>query len=103
LFIRTSNLLFIIYAQTFSTLVIFAKNNIELNIFGFDISPASFTSVSYFWILTLSPLLAKLYIWLNKNDYHFNTFDKFATAIFLCGLAFLILYFGCVSAGATAK
>ncbi|WP_158409059.1 peptide MFS transporter [Candidatus Francisella endociliophora] len=95
---------FIIYAQTFSTLVIFAKNNVVLSIFGFDISPASFTSVSYFWILTLSPILAKLYLYIHEKKYNFNTFDKFATSIFLCAIAFLILYFACITtAGADSK
>ena len=94
---------FIIYAQTFSTLVIFAKNNVNLNIFGFEISPASFTSVSYFWILALSPLLAKAYIGLDKKNIYVTTLDKYATAIFSCSLAFFVLYIACQHADITNK
>ena len=87
----------------FSTLVIFARNNINLTVFGFGISPASFTSLNPFWILVLSPILAKLYVFLNKRNIHSTTPDKYALAMFCCALAFFVLMVACWTAGADSK
>lgn len=86
---------FIVYIQMFSSLVTFAKHNLVLSVFGFGISPASIISLNPFWIIVLSPILAKLYLWLDHKKIYSNIFDKYALAMFLCAGAFFSLIIAC--------
>ena len=96
-------LFFIIYTQMFSTLIIFAQNNINLSILGFEISPASFTALNPFWILILSPILAKSYVWLDKRGIKSLTTDKYAIAMYCCAFAFFTLIVACYMSGSSYK
>jgi len=96
-------LFFIIYTQMFSTLIVFAKNNVRLSVLGFGLSPASFLALNPFWILVLSPILAKFYVFLNKRNIHSATGDKYALAMFCCALAFFGLIIACWTVSADSK
>ena len=85
---------FIVYTQMFTTIVLFAQHNVDLNIMGYTISPAALSMFNPMWILLLSPILAKVYMskFVSKNIF---IFDKFYIALGLCAIAFIILYFAC--------
>jgi proton-dependent oligopeptide transporter, POT family len=90
-----ATIFFIIYSQMFSTLVIFAKNNINLSLFGFKLSPATFCALNPIWIMLLSPLLSRFYVFQASKNAHSITTDKYAVAMFCCSLAFFVLLFAC--------
>ncbi|MED7819145.1 MULTISPECIES: peptide MFS transporter [unclassified Francisella] len=80
---------FIVYSQMFSTLVLFAKHNVSLNLIGFDVSPATYASLDSFWLIVLSPLLAILY---KKSVKHLSVPYKYSIGTVIAGIAPLSLY-----------
>ena len=86
---------FIVYNQMFSTLVLFAKHNVDLSLIGFKVSPASYSAVDSIWLILLSPILAILYAKFKKNK-SLNVPNKYVFGTFISGIAFISLYIICL-------
>lgn len=84
---------FILYQQMPTSLNLFAVNNVIPEVFGVRLEPQSFQALNPFWIIVLSPLLAKLYLVLNKNKINFSIPYKFSVGMLFCGIGFVSLYF----------
>ncbi|WP_231138692.1 POT-type proton-dependent oligopeptide transporter [Francisella orientalis] len=80
---------FIIYNQMFSTLVLFANHNVNINLIGFNVSPATYAALDSFWLVVLSPILAILY---KKSVSHLSIPYKYSIGTVIAGLAPLTLY-----------
>lgn len=80
---------FIIYNQMNSTLVLFAKNNSNLQLFGLSILPAQYQILNPILIILLGTQLPKFY----QRFPHFTIPYQFAAGTALAGAALLLLAF----------
>lgn len=80
---------FIIYNQMNSTLVLFAKSNSNLNLFGFTILPAQYQILNPLLIIVLGSQLPRFY----RLFPRFTIPYQFAAGTLLSGLALLIMAF----------
>jgi len=85
---------FVIYNQMNTTLVLFAKNNSDLHLLNFVISPAQYQMLNPILIIALGLKLPLFY----KKFPSFSIPFQFATGTLLAGLALLILAYACVHA-----
>ncbi len=89
-----SVLFWALFEQAGSSLNLFADRAVNRNFFGWEIPASMFQSLNSFFIFTLAPLFAWLWIWLARRHWEPSTPVKFAMGIFLVGLGFLALVFG---------
>lgn len=82
---------FVLYNQMNTTLVLFAKNNSDLNFLGFHVSPAHYQMINPAMIIGLSLGLPKFY----ERFRHFTIPFQFASGTILGGVALLLMYFAC--------
>jgi proton-dependent oligopeptide transporter, POT family len=82
---------FIVYNQMFSTLTLFAKHNMNLDLFGITVTPATFAALDALWLIALSPIFAKLYMSMNKRNIHLEIPFKYAIGTAISGIAFIVL------------
>ncbi|MCF6764594.1 oligopeptide:H+ symporter [Thiotrichales bacterium 19S3-7] len=82
----------ILYEQMQTSINFFAINNVKHTLLGFNVEAQSFQALNPFWIILLSPILSYFYIWLKKKNIIYNIYNKFASGMLLCGLAFIVLY-----------
>lgn len=85
---------FIIYNQMNSTLVLFALNNSNHNLFGLTISPAHYQMLNPMLILLIGSQLPRFYRWFPR----FTIPYQFASGTLLASLALLIMTFAAVRA-----
>lgn len=86
-------LFFVLYQQMPTSLNLFAVNNVIPTLFGISIDPQSFQALNPLWIVSLSPVLAYCYSWLNQKKTFLAIPYKFAFGMTMCSLSFLSLYF----------
>ena len=89
LLIAEAILYFTVYNQMFSTLILFAKHNLVLKIFNFDVLPSTFTSMNAFWLILISPILASIYARKKKNNS--SIAFKFSIGTIISGISFIFL------------
>lgn len=80
-----------LYMQTFLSLTLFIERNVNRHVFSWVIPTAMFQSINPLFIILLSPILAKLWLYLAKHKKDFSTPSKFALGILLIGLGFISL------------
>jgi POT family proton-dependent oligopeptide transporter len=80
---------FVIYNQMHSTLILFAQNNSDHNLFGLTVSPAHYQILNPLLILAIGSQLPHFYKWAPS----FTIPYQFAAGIFLSGIALLLLTF----------
>ncbi len=84
---------FTLYQQMPTSINLFAVNNANASLLGVSLDPQSFQVLNPLWIVMLSPMLAMLYIRLNRKKVSFPIPYKFAAGMTFCGLSFMLLYF----------
>ena len=83
-----------LYNQTFSSLMLFADRNMNMNFLGFKIN-AEFTQFfNPFFIILLSPVLSRFWIKAAKKSKNPSTPMKFALGVLFIALGFLLLAVG---------
>lgn len=83
-----------LYNQTFSSLMLFANRNMDMNFLGFKIN-AEFTQFfNPFFIVILSPMLSKFWIRAARKNTTLSTPMKFALGVLFVALGFLLLAAG---------
>lgn len=85
---------FVIYNQMNTTLILFAKNNSNLAMLGFKVSPAHYQILNPLLIIGLSFVMPKFYERYQKFSIPF----QFAAGTMLAGLALLVMYLSCLFA-----
>ena len=83
---------FVLYQQMPTSINLFAVSNVQPSLLGISLNPQSFQALNPFWIIVLSPILARGYGILQQKNINFAIPYKFATGMILCGLSFLVLY-----------
>ncbi len=79
------------YSQMYTSLMLFASRNMDKQIFGLPID-AEFTQFfNPFFIIALSPVLSKLWIWLGRRRASPATPMKFSIGVLSLAFAFLFL------------
>ncbi|MBI2785876.1 MAG: IraAB, partial [Legionella longbeachae] len=80
---------FVIYNQMNSTLILFAENNSDHNLFGLTVSPAHYQILNPLLILAIGSQLPRFY----KIFPRFTIPYQFAAGTFLAGAALLVMSF----------
>lgn len=78
---------FVIFNQMNSTLVLFAQNNSNHDLFGLTVSPAHYQMLNPLLILAIGSQLPRFYKWVPR----FTIPYQFAAGVFLSGVALLVL------------
>jgi POT family proton-dependent oligopeptide transporter len=82
--------------QGSTILAVYADTRTNLNIFGFQISPAFFQSFNPLFIITMAPVFA--WLWMKLGDRQPNIPQKFSLGLLFAGLSFIVIllpgYFG---------
>jgi POT family proton-dependent oligopeptide transporter len=90
LFIFTT-LFWAAFEQAGSSLNLFADRLTRNSILGFDFPSTWFQSVNSLFIITLAPVFAWLWLWLNRRKAEPSSPAKFAYGLVFVGLGFLLL------------
>ena len=91
------------FEQAGSTLNLFADRLTRNSLFGFEWPSTWWQSVNAIFIITLAPVFASLWIWLNRVGKEPSTPVKFGLGLLLVGLGFLILVVPAMSLDGAAE
>jgi POT family proton-dependent oligopeptide transporter len=90
-----------LFEQAGSSLNLFTGRLVDRTIFGWSVPAPVFQSLNAMFIVMFAPLLAWLWISLDKRNLNPSTPVKFAMGVFLAGLGFLSLVAGMKTSGET--
>jgi POT family proton-dependent oligopeptide transporter len=79
------------FEQAGGTFSLFAKNNTDRMIFGWEMPATWFQNVNSFAILLFASLFSIMWIWLDKKGWNPRTPIKFALGFFLGAIAFFVM------------
>ncbi len=83
-----------IYEQSGGSLSLFAKDNLNSNLLGFNIDPNVVNNSSNtFFVIVLSPIIGLLWLWLAKKKLEPNTLIKFGIGFLFLSASFFIFYY----------
>jgi len=99
--ISTNVLFWGLFEQAGSSLNIFTDEHVDRNLFGWEVPASMFQSINAFYIMTLGPVFAGVWVWLSKKGWEPSAPMKFALALLQLGLGFLVLVFGASGGGMT--
>lgn len=98
-----SILFWMAYNQGYSSMALFAKNYTDRRIFGWDMPPSWILSSEAFFLIVLTPFLARLYRALEKRDLNPNPSLKTAFSLCFIALCFSVMMLGSHSILPSAK
>ncbi len=81
------------FEQAGGTFSLFAANNTDRTILGFDIAASTFQSINALFIIGFAPLVAMAWVFLGKMNKEPNVPLKFSLALAFVGLGFIVMYF----------
>jgi POT family proton-dependent oligopeptide transporter len=91
------------FEQAGSSLNLFARDNTDRSLFGWEFPAGWFQSVNALMIVTLAPVFAWFWIYLAKKHKEPSAPGKFAIGLFFVGLGFVVMIGGAtLSAGGAA-
>ena len=79
------------FEQAGSSLTLFAQYQTDRNLLGFEIPTGYFQSLNPLFIITLAPLISIFWDYLRGKSKEPSSVEKFAIALFLISLSFLLL------------
>ncbi|KUJ51225.1 peptide MFS transporter [Chryseobacterium sp. JAH] len=83
-----------IYEQSGGSLSLFAKDNLNHNLLGFNIDPNVVNNSSNtLFVIVLSPIIGLLWLWLAKKKLEPNTLIKFGIGFLFLSASFYIFYY----------
>ena len=88
-----------LFEQAGSSLTLFTSRLVDTEIFGWDVPTPVFQSLNAGFIFIFAPMVAWLWIWLNKRGWEPSTPVKFAFGVFGAGIGYLALVAGMNSTG----
>jgi POT family proton-dependent oligopeptide transporter len=84
---------FIAFEQAGSSLTLFAEKAVDRNWLGFEIPVSYFQSINPFFVITLAPFFAWLWVKLAKMKREPSMMTKMSGGLAVAGLGYLIIYF----------
>ncbi len=103
LLIPASILFWAFFEQTGSSIALFAKRTVDLQLLGMTVAPAQIQSINPMLIFFLAPIFAVLWVWLSKRGWDPSLPTKFALALLQMGLGFYMFYLGIEAAAEGQK
>ena len=94
LLILIGMIFFVFYFQLFISILLFIDRCVQHKINTFYISTPIFLALNPFWIIVLSPLLVKLYNFLEQRNKNPRITTKFVFGLLLTSMCFLVLTIG---------
>ncbi len=88
-----------LFEQAGSSLTLFTDRLVDKTIFGMSVPTPVFQSLNAGFIFIFAPIIAWLWIWLEKRHLNPSTPVKFAMGVFMAGLGFLALVAGMKASG----
>lgn len=82
------------FEQAGGTFNLFAEQNTNRNIFGYEVAASNFQSINAIFIVIFAPILSALWISLAKKNLNPRTPIKFSFGLLLLGLGFLVIAAG---------
>ncbi len=86
------------FEQAGSSMNVFADQNTNRTIFGYEFPSTWYQSVNALTIVLCAPLFSILWVWLEKRNANPSTPMKFAFGLWLLGLSFIAMVFGSMEA-----
>ncbi len=90
-----------LFEQAGSSLTLFTDRLVDRSMFGISVPTPVFQSLNAGFIFIFAPIMAWLWIWLEKRHLNPSTPVKFAMGVFMAGLGFLALVAGMKAGGNT--
>lgn len=84
---------FTLYQQMPMSLNLFAVHNVRATLLSLHLDPQSFQALNAIWIVSMSPVMAGLYVRLHHHGISFPIPYKFALGMTCCGIGFFLLFF----------
>jgi proton-dependent oligopeptide transporter, POT family len=81
------------FEQAPTSLNLFARDFTDRTVFGWEVPTLWMQSANSFFVITLAPVFAAVWIWLGKRNRDPSSPAKFAFGLFFAGLGFLIMMF----------
>jgi POT family proton-dependent oligopeptide transporter len=97
--IALSPLFWALFEQSGSSLNIFTDERVDRHLFGWEMPASWFLAINSFWIITLAPVFAALWVWLGKRGMEPSAPLKFALGMVQVGLGFIVLVYGAARGG----
>ncbi len=82
---------FLLYFQIFTSITLYIERVISHRLLGMFIPTPVYLSLNAFWVITLSPILATTYLYLNKRHRDLPVTIKFSLGLLFTSLSFFIL------------
>lgn len=86
-----------LFEQAGSSLNVYTKEAVDRVVFGWEVPASMFQSTNSFFIITLGPIFAWLWLWLSRRGLEPSTPAKFGLGLIQVGLGFLVLVAGVAS------
>ncbi|MCR5662611.1 MAG: peptide MFS transporter [bacterium] len=80
------------FEQAGGTMTLFADQNTDRNLFGWEIPSSWFQSINPFVIVAFAPLFSMLWFHWDQSKYRLSTPLKMALGLFMLGLGFVIMF-----------
>lgn len=91
-----------LFEQAGSSLNVYTDEQVNRVIFGWEVPASMFQSLNSAYIITLAPMFAAAWLWLNRKGLEPSTPAKFGIGIILLGAGFLVLVAGVLASGSDA-
>lgn len=82
------------FEQAGGTMTLFAEEETDRMLFGFEVPASYFQSINPIFIVLLAPLFSSMWYKIDTSKYRFSILYKMVIALILLGLGFTLLYFG---------
>jgi POT family proton-dependent oligopeptide transporter len=79
------------FEQAPTSLNLFAQDFTDRNLFGWEVPILWLQSVNSFFVITLAPVFAALWVWMAKHGRELSSPAKFAFGLFFAGLGFYLM------------
>jgi proton-dependent oligopeptide transporter, POT family len=89
-----------LFEQAGASLSLFTDRYVDRSVFGFEIPASVFQSVNSFFIITVAPIMAWIWMFLGRRNLEPSAPAKFGGALMLAGMGYLVFNIG---AGETAS
>jgi len=86
-----------LFEQAGSSLNVYTKEQVDRVVFGWEIPASMFQSINAFYIITLGPVFAWLWVFLARRGWEPSTPAKFGLGLIQVGAGFLVLVAGAAS------
>ncbi len=86
-----------LFEQAGSSLNVYTREQVDRVVFGWEVPASMFQSINAFYIITLGPIFAWLWLWLSRRGWEPSTPVKFGLGLVQLGAGFLVLVAGAAS------